>query len=448
MNKIQRRSMFPLTIVLLLSLLLVSAQTALAAEPFTLIGELDITGEVYSVDAQEFSIAPTAVCSDAAGLPMDCADLADGMLVEVKGTFEGADYTATAVAVLSEYAGELTALDPLTVDAMVFTTNDDTVFPPFYAVGDTVNVIYKVVGTENLAMIVEFVAPGEGSTYTYTGAIVAFSDIQWTVGDYDFIVDSATTLPVFYAVNDTVEVTFEMTAEGFKALDIALIASHPDSRYIYEGTLTAFDDTTWTVGDYTFNMTEVDLPIYFGVGDVVKLEFRMEGELMEFYATQILELQTYVPPKTESDRCAVVRDHPGVQKVAMEVGADYEDIWNLFCKGFGLGEIRLAYKHAEGSEYTPEMLLALRAQGYGWGELKKMAKDNPPSEAEDGTAISSENGKNREKALPPGLAKKLGTQDEEATGVGSETETDRPGNSENAPGQNKVKDNNGKGKNK
>jgi len=59
---------------------------------------------------------------------------------------------------------------------------------------------------------------------------------------------------------------------------------------------------------------------------------------------------------------------------AIELQADLVD---YFCKGFGVGEIRLAFRYSAGSEYSAQMLLSLRAQGSGWGGLKKLAKANP-----------------------------------------------------------------------
>ena len=461
MSKLHKKISISLFII---SMLLVSTFGALAAEFFTLVGELDISGTapdpiVYKVGDQVFVLDPAAVCTDAAGLPMLCTALVGGALVEVKGNSVGTVYTATSVAVLPEkYEGvvlestatKLTVADPLTFAKEEFVMDAFTKLPATFAVGDMVEVTYKVVGTSKLALEVKFVESGVGKTYKYTGTIGSIGD-TWSVGAFTFLIDSSTTtLPEFYAINDTVEVTFEITTVGYKAIDITLIASDPESRYTYEGILTAFDDTFWTVGDHIFNITELDLPIYFGVGDVVMLEFRMVGAAMDFFATDILNLVTYVPVKTESSRCDNVRDHPGVQKIADDVGADYEEIWNLFCKGFGLGEIKQAYRYAgewANSDYTPEMLLALRAQGYSWGDLKKMAQGNiPPEGFGDGNGDDSEeiaapgNNKNKEKdkdkGTPPGLLKKLDNGDA-PTAVES---PDGPGNSENAPGQLKDKD--------
>ncbi len=72
------------------------------------------------------------------------------------------------------------------------------------------------------------------------------------------------------------------------------------------------------------------------------------------------------------------------------------DLVEYFCKGFGVGEIRLAFKYAAGSKYTAQMLLALRAQGAGWGELKKLAQANPKTDDNSGTTTKPSTSQNKQ----------------------------------------------------
>jgi hypothetical protein len=369
--------------LLVTALLLVSAISALAAgTPFTLVGELDYVGGIFKVGTQEFVVilvAPDATaCTDDTGLTIACTSLVDGSPVEVIGTYAGtpAVYTASSVAVLGKYQGVLITKSPLKVDA------DPT-----------------------------------------------------TVEAEVFDVNPDTDFPVSYSEGDTVEVTYKAVGLTKLAYEVKLVSSGQDIVYTYEGLLSAFDSTTWTVGDYTFNIEDVTLPIYFGYGDKVLVTFKITAE--GYIATEVEILETFVPIKTESARCVDrVGSHPGVRKIAEDVGADYKDILALFCKGFGLGEIKLAYRYAQGSMYSPEMLLALRAQGMGWGELKKMAGNNPgdeePGEVEEGSP--GDNGRGHEKnnnGTPENLNK-----------------PDNPNKPENPGNSGKDKDNNGKAKGK
>jgi hypothetical protein len=244
-----------------------------------------------------------------------------------------------------------------------------------------------------------------------------------------------------------------MTTAGFLAQEITFVASAEGNTYEYTGPLMGWDGTTWTVGDYDFDMSEVVLPIYFNEGDTVDLIFEIvsDGEGGFVFLVEEYTLTTLVDPKVESNRCLNDRHHPGVQKIADDEGVDYDDVLALFCKGFGLGEIKLAFRYSDGSAYTAEMLLDLRAMGYSWGDLKKMAQGNIPPEGytyDDGDDSNmTGNGKNKEKVTPPGLANKPDKHDEPVVEEESNV-PDGPGNSENAPGQQKDKDNNGKGKNK
>ena len=354
MSKLQKNITLTLSTLLVIGLLLVTTGGALAEDgPFTLVGELDFTDSVYKVGTQTFVvITSTTTCTDVAGQSMPlCAGLVDGMLVEVKGNSVGDVYTANTVAVLGKYQGVLITKSPLKVDA------DPT-----------------------------------------------------TVEAEVFNVNTDTLFPVSYAEGDTVEVTYKAVGLTKLALEVKFVSSGLDSVYTYEGLLSAFDSTTWTVGDYTFNIEGVTLPIFFGIGDKVFVTFKITVE--GYIATEVEILETYVPPKTETARCENrVGTHPGVQKVADDVGASYEAIFALFCKGFGLGEIKLAYKWGQGSMYTPEMLLALRAQGYGWGELKKMAANNPAEEVsgEVEESSASDNGKGHEKNNNPNKPENSGS---------------------------------------
>lgn len=399
MLKNQRKITLTLTSLLIIGAMLVSTIGALAADgPFNLVGPLNVTGGVYKVGTQVFVLGASPTCTDLAGATMLCSSLVTVPLVQVKGQVSGTTYTADSVALLNVATGAVTALAPLTVGGVVYVVNSDTL-SDFYALGDTVEVDFKVVGTDNVAAKVKLVTSLPTNTYTYQGAIVSTSTTLWKVGLYDFAVDSTTTLPEFYAVNDIVKVTFKIVGTVFQASKIEFVSSDPNSRYEYEGVLSAVNGDIWTVGAHDFNMSEVELPIYFGVGDTFKLQFRMEGTV--FFTTEILEHTVLVPNKVESSRC-VARDPefkiPSGILNKLGAGVDETEVRDLFCKGFGWGEIMLAFRYADGSAYTPEMLLALRAQGHSWGDLRKLAAGTPAEEpVNTSQSQNSQNSQNKGK---------------------------------------------------
>lgn len=441
MNSIQKKITLSVTSLMVIGVMLISTVGALAVlpdGPLTMVGTLDVTGGIYKVDAQEFLVGLGTTCYDIGGLVIPCNTLVTGPLVQVIGNVSGGIYTATSVAVLNTYSGVVTTLPAATLPSNLvldtthtFAVDANTVLPPFYAVNDTVKVTFKVVGLVQQALMVELVTSAPTSTYTYEGAIVSFSDTLWKVGLYDFAVDSTTTLPEFYVANDIVKVTFKVVGTVYRASAIDFVSSAPGSLYEFEGVLQpGFTNTSWTLKNettgkvHTFDMSGItSLPIYFAAGDTFKLQFEMVGTA--FVATKILDHTVLVGNKVDSARCDNrVNDHPGVQKVADDVGATYDQILALFCKGFGLGEIKLAYRYAQGSDYTPEMLLALRAQGYSWGDLKKRAAGNvAPGDPVTGNVHQNiSRNQNLEQKDNPGASNKPDKQD-------NSNKPNNPGNS-------------------
>jgi hypothetical protein len=86
--------------------------------------------------------------------------------------------------------------------------------------------------------------------------------------------------------------------------------------------------------------------------------------------------------KNESDRgsnCTGDRENPHGLTLAEEIGVPYEEIMGWFCKGFGFGEIKLAYSLSEQSGVPVETIFTERAGGKGWGILmKEFGGENKP----------------------------------------------------------------------
>jgi hypothetical protein len=376
-----------------LAVVLVMAVGALAATaPFTLNGLLAFDGGtgVYSVKGVAFEVNAATVCTDGLGAVVaDCSTLA-GQLVTVVGSYDDEDVTvpwvAGSITVVSDPAtvftheGELMAFDAAswTIDAFVFEIGASTFVPPFFAVGDTVMASYTVEAGTGDYLANAFTVLESAGSYTFAGELMAFTDTSWTVGPHTFLLNGAS-LPPFFAVGDQVEVTFDIVGGEYLASAIVLLSSGEGNTYVYEGVLMGFTDTTWTVDTYTFLLNGVALPPFFAVGDTVKVTFMIvDGE---FIAIALEVIETVVPVKVESARCDNrLKDHPAILKLAADVGEEDPDvILGYFCDGFGIGEIMLAYKWAENSEYTPAMLLALRSSGdgMGWGHIKKLAQGSP-----------------------------------------------------------------------
>ncbi|MBN1313111.1 MAG: hypothetical protein JXB30_17000 [Anaerolineae bacterium] len=66
-----------------------------------------------------------------------------------------------------------------------------------------------------------------------------------------------------------------------------------------------------------------------------------------------------------------------VEALAEDYGVTVEDIMEWFCRGYGLGEIKEAYRLSEESGKSVEEIFAMREQGMGWGDIKKELEAKP-----------------------------------------------------------------------
>jgi len=371
------------TVGLLLALA-IGANAAPGDPPFTLTGLLNVVGTDFSVKGQSFIVVDdmvTTKCTDLALTTVSCSTL-NGKLVEVEGYISQVDakYYATSIteeppATLFDYTGELKAFSDTVwkIDSFDFKVGPTTIVPPFYAISDTVVSTYTVDATlgDYLAKEFKVLKSSVGSSYAYTGTLKTVNGDLWTVDTYDFVV-SSTVQPPFFALSDTVKVDFTILDSKNVATKVTVLASGEGNEYKYVGELTAFTPISWTVGAYTFILGEnITLPPYFGLYDTVEVTFKIvDGD---FVATALRVVDTNVGAKVESSRCENrLKDHPGVLKFARDLHEDPVKIKEYFCLGFGLGEIKLAYRYAEGTGFTPAMLLAMRASGMDWDEIKQL----------------------------------------------------------------------------
>lgn len=143
---------------------------------------------------------------------------------------------------------------------------------------------------------------------------------------------------------------------------------------------------------------------------------------------------------TQTPDCVGADPHPVGMRLADAFDVSYDEIMAWHCQGIGFGEIARAYalQHlsADGDEpLTVEGLFDRRFAGEGWGNIVKDS-DVAPNE------------------LAPGQVKRFGSDGdddddgdtdeqemEQQSGADSDQSIDRPGNSENAPGQNKDRTN-------
>ncbi len=119
--------------------------------------------------------------------------------------------------------------------------------------------------------------------------------------------------------------------------------------------------------------------------------------------------------------------HPVGIIIALYFHIPYTEVMTLHDEGFGFGEIARVYLTAQASDgaLTPEQILAMREDGMGWGQIKKQFGVKP-----GGNGLGSIMG-NKPITEPTSSGVEPGNGNGNGNGGGC------PGNSCNAPGQQK-----------
>jgi hypothetical protein len=98
--------------------------------------------------------------------------------------------------------------------------------------------------------------------------------------------------------------------------------------------------------------------------------------------------------------------HPHGARLAEGYGADYDDLQDWFCAGFGWGQIKHALKTSQTTEEDPAALLQMRADGMGWGKIWQerglighQGDDTDEDDDEDSEEVAPEAKQNNGKAV-------------------------------------------------
>jgi hypothetical protein len=94
--------------------------------------------------------------------------------------------------------------------------------------------------------------------------------------------------------------------------------------------------------------------------------------------------------------------HPVATKISAQYGVSVEWVMQYFCGGYGMGQIMLALKTGPAAGLEPEAMLAMRAEGKGWGEIWQEAKLIGPDKDKTPPGLN----KNEEGAPKPGKGPK------------------------------------------
>jgi hypothetical protein len=97
--------------------------------------------------------------------------------------------------------------------------------------------------------------------------------------------------------------------------------------------------------------------------------------------TPILTATPTPEPTRPGNPCQPGTIHPEGQRLAAAYGVPYSEIIGWFCRGYGFGEIKLAYDLSRQTGTPVAQIFAMRASGMGWGEIKQQLTSGPPGQS-------------------------------------------------------------------
>lgn len=273
--------------------------------------------------------------------------------------------------------------DTWTVSGVSFLVTDQTNTSEELALGDTVQVIGRVLATGTRVADSIELAEDTTQTASFTGIIEAMNGDFWQVGGQAVIVDSNTSLDENLEIGQTVKVTYNTLSDGsYLALSIEALVEEPPvepTETPTELTPTAEVTETPTITETVTETPEVtETPAVTETPDASPTP-----DLTATAVTPEVTPTVSVTPCLEDCTCTAngQKQHPTGLTLAQRYGVPYEEIMTWFCQGYGFGEIDLAYSLASVAGLDVEEVFELRASGLGWGQIKKQL--DPDKEAKD-----------------------------------------------------------------
>ncbi|MBN1373371.1 MAG: FecR domain-containing protein [Anaerolineaceae bacterium] len=255
--------------------------------------------------------------------------------------------------------------------------------------------------------------------FAVQGTITAIAGDQWTVGGLTFTVDPALIEGGAWAEGDWVWVRGRILSDGSLVADKISYPNNSKERSNFTGVVESMGDAAWVVSGKTVAIdAETEFDEGIAVGDPVEVSFTIlpdgtwlakEIEALEDDQDQPVATPTVDPAATpevietpEGTRagCDVTdKQHPTGLTLSARYGVSYEEIMVWFCKGYGLGEIDLAYELSQTSGMPVSEIFAMRESGIGWGNIKKevekLAEDTPSPD--DDKKQDKDKGKDKDK---------------------------------------------------
>lgn len=258
------------------------------------------------------------------------------------------------------------------VNGVEFSVKPDADILGSYEIGNSVRVKGRILETGQ--WVADRIEPAQArvENASFTGVIDKLTAVPgtWTIGGRDVAVDGETDLAVGLAAGSPVKVSFVVQTDGkWLARNIELLDDEelrPTARPTQTYTPTA-----------TATSTAISLEAPIETATSTPTPVVSDSPLTEEIPTPT----STVVPKNEDSRCV---DRTEIQPEGLRLSerypASYDEIMDWFCKGFGFGEIDLAYGLNQGSLIPVSEIFRMRSDGMSWGDIKKVISAKiPPS---------------------------------------------------------------------
>jgi len=260
-----------------------------------------------------------------------------------------------------------------TVANVPFTTELELSHEKPFSTGDLVVVRGRILTDKRwIADKVKY-GRNEKEKLRFTGVVDSISNDHWVIGGTNVKINNQSENDLNIASGDSVEVNFIVLSDGsWLAKGITRLEEKEESKLPLS----------------TTPANTLQVPI------IPTKEIEGRRTPTPLASSTSSHESSYTPtlgytPSGETTGCELGDNiQPEGLRLADRYEVSYEEIMGWFCKGYGFGEVDLAYELSLKSKKPVEQIFQLRASGLGWGDIKKMfeAKVTPtPAKHKDKT---------------------------------------------------------------
>ncbi|MEJ5313825.1 MULTISPECIES: DUF5666 domain-containing protein [Anaerolinea] len=235
------------------------------------------------------------------------------------------------------------------------------------------------------------------------GQISTISGDVWTIAGLNILVPPDLAATLSYQVGDWVRVWGRILPDGTRVADRFDYAVNDKEKLRFTGVVESMAADQWVIsGIPVYINAETEIEGTPQVGDVVHVAFIIleDGTWLAKEIEQVEEEEQPTPTTEPSETPELTltpeitptleatptveptqgtragcdagdKQHPEGLRLAERYGVPYEEIMGWFCRGYGFGEIDLAYEMSVQSGMPVTDIFAMRESGMGWGNIKK-----------------------------------------------------------------------------